>query len=123
MAIQANKRHAYVMKDFLVPIAVALILGALASFATTKYVAGSNEIRLQTLERQMIALEVIFKAVQTNQIELAARGAWMVSTERRIKDNETKLTELEASTYKIKDAERDNYNILREIKLRHGEES
>jgi hypothetical protein len=121
MEIQTNKRHAYVMKDFIVPISVALILGALTSFATTKYTAGSNEIRFQTLERQMIGLEVILKAVQANQIELAARGAWMISIERRITDNEKRVSQLELSSYKIKDAERDNSSIIREIKLRHNE--
>jgi hypothetical protein len=121
MEIQTNKRHAYVMKDFIVPITVAVIIGAMTSFAATKYTAGSNEQRFQNLERQMISLEVIFKAVQTNQIELAARGAWMVSIERRITDNEQRVSHLELSSYKIKDAERDNSSIIREIKLRHNE--
>ena len=121
MEIQTNKRHAYVMKDFIVPITVAVIIGAVTSFAATKYTAGSNEIRFQTLERQMIGLEVILKAVQSNQIELAARGAWMISIERRITTDEKRITQLELSSYKIKDAERDNGNIIREIKLRHNE--
>lgn len=109
------------MKDFIVPISVAVIIGAVTSFAATKYTAGSNEIRFQTLERQMIGLEVILKAVQSNQIELAARGAWMISIERRITTDEKRITQLELSSYKIKDAERDNGNIIREIKLRHNE--
>tara|TARA_R110000772_G_C12953930_1_gene402544 strand:+ start:149 stop:517 length:369 start_codon:yes stop_codon:yes gene_type:complete len=121
MEIQKNKRHTYVMKDFIVPISVAVIIGAVTSFAATKYTAGSNEIRFQTLERQMIGLEVILKAVQSNQIELAARGAWMISIERRITTDEKRITQLELSSYKIKDAERDNGNIIREIKLRHNE--
>jgi hypothetical protein len=123
MEIQTNKRHAYVMKDFIVPITVAVIIGAMTSFAATKYTEGSNEQRFQNLENQIIRLEVIFKAVQTNQIELAARGAWMVSIERRITDNEKRVGLLESTSYKVVDAERDNKNIIREIKLRHGEKS
>tara|TARA_R110000772_G_scaffold125384_1_gene232056 strand:+ start:3411 stop:3773 length:363 start_codon:yes stop_codon:yes gene_type:complete len=116
-----NKRHVYVMKDFLVPIISGIILGGFVAILTLKYTEGSNEQRFQNLESQMIRLEVIFKAVQTNQVELAARGAWMVSIERRITDNEQRVSHLELSSYKIKDAERDNSSIIREIKLRHNE--
>ena len=117
----SNKRHNYVMKDFIVPIIVSLLLGTFAAYTTVKFNEGETKAWRQSIEKQITAMEVILRAVQANQLELAARGQWMSNTESRLDEIEDDVKEILTTRYSKTDAERDTSAIIREIKLRHNE--
>lgn len=116
-----NRRHSYVMKDFLVPIIAGIVLGGLTSYATLKFNEGETRAWRISVEKQISAMEVVLRAVQANQLELASRGQWMLSTEDRLDKLESDMTDMFSSRYTKKDGERDMKSIIREIKLRHME--
>tara|TARA_R110000796_G_scaffold148262_7_gene265153 strand:- start:4887 stop:5249 length:363 start_codon:yes stop_codon:yes gene_type:complete len=116
-----NKRHQYVMKDFLVPIIAGVILGGFTAILTVKYNEGETTEWRRNIERQISAMEVIMRAVQVNQIELAARGQWMLSTNKRIDKVETDIIKILSDNYTSQDAKRDSEQLMREINIRHKE--
>tara|TARA_R110000772_G_scaffold42318_3_gene98339 strand:- start:1664 stop:2026 length:363 start_codon:yes stop_codon:yes gene_type:complete len=116
-----NKRHNYVMKDFLVPIIAGVILGGFTAILTVKYNEGETTEWRKNIERQISAMEIILRAVQVNQIELAARGQWMQSTNQRMEKVEKDIINILSDNYTLKDAKRDSEQLMREIKIRHGE--
>ena len=117
MGFTENKRHQYVMKDFFVPIIAALILGIGASFLTVKYNQGETSAWRSNIEMQIESLKVIMKAVQINQIELAARGQWMKSIEGEMDGIQKRIGVIESNRYTSKMANKHETAILREIDL------
>lgn len=112
-----NKRHNYVMKDFMVPIVTALIIGTGASFLTMKFNEGQTMEWRRNIETQIEGMKVIMRAVQTNQIEIASRRVWMDKTDEELKEIRGRLTNLEESRAKVTETEARHKAILREIDL------
>lgn len=116
-----EKRHNYAMKDFLVPIVAGVVLGGLTAYTTVKFNEGETKAWRQSVEKQITAMEILLRAVQANQLELASRGQWMVNTDERLDELETDVKSILSSRYSKADADRDVASIIREIQLRHGE--
>ncbi len=112
-----NKRHNYVMKDFLVPIVVAVVMGLGASFLSIKYNEGETVAWRASIESQLAAMNVIMKAVQTNQLELASRGQWMTYVDRELNDHDGRLVRIESTRFSKEDADVTTKHLEREIEL------
>lgn len=117
MEVEQDRRQVYVMKDFLVPMTAALILGAGSSFLTVKYNEGATiEWRLN-IEAQIKSMKVIMLAVQTNQLELAARGQWMKFVDKDLSALQERVKDIETTHFKKEDVIIENKRLEREIEL------
>lgn len=105
------------MKDFLVPITSALVLGIGVSIMTMKYNEGATIAWRNSIELQISSMKVIMKAVQVNQIELASRGAWMISVDKDIGNVEKRISDIEKSRFTKEDASATTRRLDREIEL------
>ena len=105
------------MKDFLVPIIAALVIGLSASFLTIKYNQGETVAWRSNIETQIESLKVILQAVQVNQLELAARGQWMKNVENELNIVNRKILTIESNRYTSQMADKHETAILREIDL------
>jgi len=112
-----EKRHQYMVKDFLVPIIIGIILGGLTSLGVVKYNEGETNAWRASQEKRMAGLEIIMQAVQTNQIELAARGTWIIKTEEALADIRLRLNNIEEKRFTTADADIRTQAVLREIDI------
>ena len=112
-----DKRHNYVIKDFLVPIAAALVIGVGASYSTMRFNEGETQAWRNNVEVQLSSLKVILTAVQGNQLELASRGSWMLNVDKSLDRHGLRLTFIESNRYTREMAAKTEAAILREIDL------
>tara|TARA_R110000803_G_scaffold73577_1_gene137403 strand:- start:95 stop:472 length:378 start_codon:yes stop_codon:yes gene_type:complete len=120
-----EKRHNYVMKDFIVPIftscVVAIIIGAFGVVMAFKYKEGGDVEWRKGVERQISSLQVVLTAVQVNQVGIATQGQWMISTDSRLAKIESSVESIAKNVYSKSEMDKQHGQIIREIKLRHGE--
>ena len=106
-------------REIAVPVIVSIVVGVGSSYmATNVAIAVLNE-QVGSLKTEMTNMQDIVKAVAANQIELAARGEWISSTDNKLLSITQRLDKIESGEYTQIDAQRDFSIIMREIDLRH----
>lgn len=106
-------------REIAVPVIVSIVVGVGSSYmATNVAIAVLNE-QVGSLKTEMTNMQDIVKAVAANQIELAARGEWISSTDNKLLSITQRLDKIEHDEYTAVDAQRDMSLIMREIDLRH----
>ena len=125
MTMIKEKRHNYVMKDFIVPIftscVVAIIIGAFGVVMAFKYKEGGDVEWRKGVERQISSLEVVLSAVQINQIGIAKQEQRAINTDSRLTRIESALELISKNVYSKSEMDKQHQQLEREIKLRHGE--
>ena len=103
-------------REIAVPVFASIVIGCLSSYVTASVALAVLEEKYSNLERDVRNIGVVVEAVKTNQIELAARGQWMISTDESIDLILTNMREMQTK----QDADIKHENLLREIGIRHG---
>lgn len=76
------------MKQILIPLVVAVVVGMTSSYMTTLMALEAMRTQVNYIERDVGVLMDIMKQVSENQRVLAARGSWMHAAEKRIENLE-----------------------------------
>ena len=111
-----DRRKAMLFREIAVPVFASVVIGCLSSYVTASVTLAVLEEKYSNLERDVRNIGVVVEAVKTNQIELAARGQWMISTDESIDLILTNMREMQTK----QDADIKHENLLREIGIRHG---
>jgi hypothetical protein len=106
-------------REVLIPVLSAVIIGGLSSYFTASLAIAVLKEKVSGIEQDIDSVRIIAQSVQSNQIELSARGQWMSNIEMQIGGHETRLTRIEDNRYTKEDAERD-IELLR-LKLLEGD--
>ena len=113
----SERRERDLMRDFLAPIVASVVIGIGAVVMTFKYNEGETVAWRNSIETQIESMKVIMQAVQANQIELAARGSWMVGIDKSINSIESRIGRIETSRFTKEDADSTTRRLDREIEL------
>jgi len=105
-------------REVLIPVLSAVIIGGLSSYFTASLAIAVLKEKVSGIEQDIDSVRIIAQSVQSNQIELSARGQWMSNIEMQLGGHETRLTRIEDNRYTKEDAERD-IELLR-LKLLEG---
>ena len=112
-----ERRERDLMRDFLAPIVASVVIGIGAVVMTFKYNEGETVAWRNSIETQISSMKVIMQAVQANQLELAARGSWMVHVDKDISAIELRLNNIEKNRFTKEDADVTTKMLSREIEL------
>ena len=112
-----DRRANYVMKGFLVPIIVSVVIGAGAVVLTFKYNEGGTVEWRRNIEAQIASMKVIMQAVQANQIELASNRSWQAHVDDDLNDLEDRMSDVERTRFTKADADVTTRMLEREIEL------
>lgn len=114
-----ERRRSTMVKDIAVPVIASVVVGVSSSYMATSVAVAVLEERVETVQEDINSMQSLVSAVQANQIELAARGAWISRTDAAIEDFQKRISSIENNRYTINDADRDYKTLMREIELRH----
>ena len=91
-----DRRKASNMKDVLVPVIVATLVGSFSSYVATLITLERVETKIVYIEKDLVDFKDLVKIVAENQKELLVRGVWMENTEIRQTKTENRIKEIEA---------------------------
>lgn len=97
-----DRRKASNMKEVLVPVIVATLVGSFSSYVATLITLERVETKIVYIEKDLVDFKDLVKIVTENQKELLVRGVWMENTEIRQTRTETRIKEIEARLRSIK---------------------
>lgn len=101
-----ERRTSNMLREVIIPTVTAVIVGSGSSYIAMERSTAVMQERMRVFERDLNATGNILVAVQANQLELAARGQWMTSTNLRIKKLQNEIRDVE-------------HRVLREVEIRH----
>ena len=114
-----DRRGREQMRAMIVSVASATIVGMGAAYFATQVAVAVQAEQIKTLKETMNSIMVVTEIVRANQVQLAARGEWIKSTERRLDilerhsvDADKRLDFIESNRYTKNDAAMD-FQILR----------
>lgn len=70
------------IKDVLVPVLVAMIVGSFSSYVATRVTLERVETKITYIEADLGSFKELLKVVSENQRELLVQGAWVSNTDK-----------------------------------------
>ena len=90
-----DRRKATNMKEVIIPVVVATLVGAFSSYVATLITLERVETKIVYIEKDLVDFKDLVKIVAENQKELLVRGVWMENTEIRQTRTENRIKEIE----------------------------
>lgn len=90
-----ERRKESVIKTTLLPVVVAVVTGSGSGYVGVTATLSVVETRINYVEKDVIKLSSMLEKINENQTELAVRGQWIISTDRRIIYLEDKIKKLD----------------------------
>ena len=112
-----DRRKATGIRELIIPLVTAIIVGVGASFVASKVAVAVLTKEVEGIKKDIGLLERLVNTVSMNQLELAARGEWMINTNSRLARVEKTIE----NVYSKSEMDKQHQQLEREIKLRHGE--
>jgi hypothetical protein len=115
----AERRRSGLLREVLIPIVVAIVVGIGSSYMTSRVAIAVLQKEIEFVRDDLSIMQQLVSIVSSNQVQLAARGEWMKNADKERSNLRVTVDAIVQSSYTKSDAKKDNDQIIREIKLRH----
>lgn len=95
ITVRAMDRRAMNLKDLVVPIIVATLVGAFSSYLATVVTLERVETKIVYIEKDLIDFKQLVTLISENQKQLLVRGVWMENMEGWKSRTEQRIERLE----------------------------
>jgi len=105
-------------REVLIPVVSARMIVCLSSYFTASLAIAVLKEKVSGIEQDIDSVRIIAQSVQSNQIELSARGQWMSNVERQLENHRDRLGLIEQNRYTKDDSEKE-IKLLK-LQLKNG---